>query len=147
TSKTWRLHQDQHVEWIAVEAEGTGNEPVVAGIVDGRKQRPIQTKHVELLVVLVLVDRIFGDLDDGIDQPSRAVSNRKRCVISHLFTSHEARTLGSDWPLGFRPQPSARLIRYKREMLPPGRRFAEPRPRRANGTGRGRNPASPGYDP
>ena len=60
-------HEHEHVERVAVVAQRAGQETVVARIVHRAVQHPIQTKHAELLVELVLVALVGGNLDDGGD--------------------------------------------------------------------------------
>ena len=60
-------HQHEHVERIAVVAEGAREEAVVARIVHGAVQHAVETEDAELLVELVLVALVGGDLDDGGD--------------------------------------------------------------------------------
>ena len=67
TREAGRVDEDETVERVAVGGEGAGDEAVVAGVVDGRIEVAVETKDVELFVVLVLVDILVGDLDDGVD--------------------------------------------------------------------------------
>jgi hypothetical protein len=62
-----RVDQDEAVERVAVVAEGRGDKAVVAGVVDGRVEVAVEAEDVQFLVVLVLVDALVGDLDDGVD--------------------------------------------------------------------------------
>src|SRR5262245_34290094 len=62
SGKARRLHQHQHVQRVAIQTQRRGDETVVAGIMDRRKKSPVQAKHVELLVILVLIDRVPRDL-------------------------------------------------------------------------------------
>ena len=65
------LEQHQHVERVAVEREGVGDEAVV-GRVDGRgEQPPVEADDVRVVVVLVLVAAAARDLDDDVERRSR----------------------------------------------------------------------------
>ena len=57
-------HEHQDVQRIAVVAERAGQKAVVAGIVHGAVEHPVQPEHAELLVELVLVPLVGRDLDD-----------------------------------------------------------------------------------
>jgi len=72
-----RIDKHQAVERVAVVAEGGGEEAVVAGVVDGRVEIAVETEDVQLLVVLVLVDSLVRNLDDGVDDLRALRSDRK----------------------------------------------------------------------
>src|SRR5262249_15393577 len=90
-----RFHQNQHVQGIAIQTQRLGYEAVVSGIVNRRKQGAIQAKDVELLVVLVLVHRVSGNLNDSVDTVRSTVADGKFRVIKHLF---HARTTWAAYP-------------------------------------------------
>ena len=69
-------HQHQDVERIAVVAQGAGQEPVVAGIVDRAVEHAVEPEDAELLVELVLVALVGGDLDDRGDLGRRVGAGR-----------------------------------------------------------------------
>ena len=74
--KTGIGHQDEHVERIAVVAQGAGEEAVVAGVVHGAVEHAVEAEDAELLVELVLVALVGRDLDDGGDDLRRVRAGR-----------------------------------------------------------------------
>ncbi len=64
-------HQHEHVQWITVVAEGTGEEAVVSGVVDGAVEHAVEPENTQRLVELVLVPLVGGNLDDGGHQVRR----------------------------------------------------------------------------
>ncbi len=58
------LADDQRIEGVAIVAEGSGDETVIGGIVDGAVQDAIQTEQTSFLVQFVLVLTPLRDLDD-----------------------------------------------------------------------------------
>jgi len=75
----------QHVEWIAVVAEGGRDEAVVTGVVNGGVQVAVELKDVQLLVVLELVGTVLGDLDDRPEDFRRTIADRELQIINHSF--------------------------------------------------------------
>ena len=65
------LEQHQHVERIAVERERVGDEAVVGRVHRRREQPAIETDHVGVVVVLVLVAAAARDLDDDVEGNAR----------------------------------------------------------------------------
>jgi len=65
--KAGSVDEDENVEGVAVVGQGTGDETVVSGIVDGGVEIAVETEDVEFLVVLVLVAALVRDFDDRVD--------------------------------------------------------------------------------
>ena len=63
------LHEDEHVERVAVVAQGPGNKPLVGRVVDGRVEDAIHLQETRVLVQLVLHLRALGDLDQRLKLP------------------------------------------------------------------------------
>jgi len=61
------IDEDEAIDGVTVVGEGAGDEAIVAGIVDGRVEVAVETEDVEILVVLVFVDALVWDLDDGVN--------------------------------------------------------------------------------
>ncbi len=78
-----RVDQNEDVEWVAVIGQSAGDEAVVAGIVDGRVKIAVETEDVEFLVVLVLVDALVGDLDDGVDDLGAVGPDGEFKIVRH----------------------------------------------------------------
>ena len=83
--KLGAVDQHQHIERVAVVAQGAGDEAVVARIVDGRVEIAVQTEDVQFLVVLVLVDALAGDFDDDVDDLGAVWPDGQLHVVRHKF--------------------------------------------------------------
>jgi hypothetical protein len=83
SGKTRRFHQDQHIQRIVIQAQRARDEAVVAGIVYRRKKRAVQAKDVKVFVILIFVQRIFGNLDDNIHPPGGIITDGKLYVVGH----------------------------------------------------------------
>ena len=84
--KAGGIDQHEHVERIAVVAEGAGNEAVVARVMHRRKEVPVEAEDVQILVVLVLANSLQRDLDYGIHQFRRLRSDGQGEVIRHILS-------------------------------------------------------------
>lgn len=62
--ETGLLNQDNHIHRIAIIGKRPRNETIVARIVHGRVQRPIQPEDAKIPVVFVFIGRILRDLDN-----------------------------------------------------------------------------------
>ena len=112
------VDEDECVERIAVVGERAGDESVVARVMDRRIEVAVQPEDVELLVVLVLVDALMGNFDDGIDDIGRLGPNGEFKVVRHnvrdLFSCTKVQALavgcwfGPEGLLCRRPQPGGR---------------------------------------
>ena len=67
-----QVRHHQHVERVAVVVVGLGDEAVVARVVHWRVKHAIELEGAGLLMVLVLVARAFGDLDDDMQHVGHA---------------------------------------------------------------------------
>src|ERR1700738_3748037 len=87
TRKRRLIDADENVERIAVLVQGARNESVVAGIVHGRVQNPIEPDEPGLLVQLVLVAAATGYFDEGRHQLGRMNSSRQVVPrVDHVVT-------------------------------------------------------------
>ncbi len=68
TGETGLGDEGEDVEGVAVLGESAGDEAIVAGVVDGGVERAVKAEKAEFTVVLILIDRPFGDFDDHADE-------------------------------------------------------------------------------
>ena len=61
------LHDDQHVQRVAVRGGRAGDEPVVGRVVDRGIEDPVQADRSGGVVEFVLVAAPLRDLDDRLD--------------------------------------------------------------------------------
>jgi hypothetical protein len=83
SGETGGIDEDEAVDRIAVVGQGAWDKAVVAGVVDGGVEVAVETEDVEILVVLVFVDSLVGDLDDGVDDLGAVVAYGNFQVVRH----------------------------------------------------------------
>src|SRR5579884_1326193 len=81
--KARAIDQHEHVERIAVVAERTRQESVIAGEVHWRIQIAVETEDVQLLVVLILVDRLQRDFHYNVHNFRSLLAERQLKIIEH----------------------------------------------------------------
>ena len=81
--KAGGVDKDETVERVAIVGESAGDETVVAGIVDGGVEVAVETEDVKFFVVLVFVDALVGDFDDGVDDLGAVRPDGEFQVVRH----------------------------------------------------------------
>ena len=79
--ETWIFREHEHVQRVAVAGKRGRDKTIVARIMHRRIQTAIETEHVKLLVVLVLVLFAEWNFDDGIHDFGHVFANRQMQVI------------------------------------------------------------------
>jgi len=64
--KTGLSNHDQDIEGVTVLSEGLGYKAIVAGVMDGGVENPVELNGAHLCVVFIFVPGAFGHLDDDI---------------------------------------------------------------------------------
>ena len=139
------VEQDQRVERVAVLGQGVGDEPVVGRVERGREEPPVQSDHVALVVVLVLVAAPPGDLDDDVDGAVRAHGPRLSSDAGRLLAIVTC-PIARSW----RPPDQVRTDRPRPRRSRWGRLLSladERRDRRADAERQPRTAPSPGSSP
>jgi hypothetical protein len=81
--KAGSVHQDECIERIAIVAQRRRDKAIVSGVMHRRIEVSVQPEDMEFLVVLVLVDSLEWNLDDGIDHFRRFCADRKLKIVGH----------------------------------------------------------------
>jgi hypothetical protein len=87
SGKAGARDKDEHIEGVAVVAEGGGNEAVVAGVVDGGVEVAVELEDVQLLVVLVFLGAVLGDFNDRAKDFGGTIADGKFKIIDQLHAS------------------------------------------------------------
>src|SRR5918997_4764440 len=122
------LHEHEHVERVAVVAQGPGNKPVVGRVVDGRVEDAVYLQEPRGLVQLVLHLRALGDLDQRLKLRGRVLTYLHVMPgMRHLHSSRSPR----DGPIA-NPRPYFSATRTAKPEPPPGRQppYIVPQPER-----------------
>jgi len=83
SGKAGSVDEDETVERVTVVGESAGDETIVAGIVDGGIEVAVEAEDMEFFVVLVFVDALVRDFDDGVNDLGAVRPDREFQVIRH----------------------------------------------------------------
>jgi len=83
--KTGLSDHDQDIERVAIFSEGLGYEAIVAGVMDGRVENPVELNAAHLCVIFIFVPGTFRHLDDDIYHPRWIGAGGKVSPKIHLL--------------------------------------------------------------
>jgi hypothetical protein len=81
--KTRCIHQYQHIERVAIIAQGRWHKAVVAGVVHRGVEVAVEPEDVELLIVLVFVNAFRRDFDHDVEHFRRFFADGEFQIIRH----------------------------------------------------------------